>query len=96
MGRSKRAGGQKISEVTQISAGDYILPTNLNRLPNKLAGMCRGPMVITAIDRIDLVKVRDFMTNKEFMVCASRLRPFNYPKDISRHKIESLAASSSR
>jgi len=79
-------GGPKNSEVTKFSAGDYVLLTYPNRLPNKLAGMYRGPMVIS-IDRLDLVKVRDIITNKESMVHANRLRPFKHPKDMAREKI---------
>jgi len=80
----KRAAydGSKNSEVTKFLAGDHGLLTNPNRLPNKLVGMYRGPMVITSIDRPDLVKVRDLITNKESMVHANRLRPLKHPKDI--------------
>jgi len=76
-------GGPKKSEVAKFLAGDYVLLTYPNRPPNKLAGMYRGPMVITAIDHPDLVKVRDLITNKESMVHANRLRPFKHPKDMS-------------
>ena len=69
-------------EVTKFSSGDYVP----NCPPNKLAGMYRGPMVITAIDRRDLVKVRDVFTNKESMAHANRLRPFKHPKDMSRDR----------
>ena len=54
-------------EVTNFAAGDYILLTYPNRPPYKLAGMYRGPMVITSIDRPDLIKVRDLVSNKESM-----------------------------
>ena len=52
----KRAvdGGLKKLEVTNLSAGNYVLLTYPNCPPNKLAGM-----VITTIDRPDLVKVGD-------------------------------------
>ena len=76
-------GGPKKSEVTKFSSGDYVLLTYLTRPPNKLAGMYRGPMVITSIDRPDLVKVRDLITNKESMVHENRLGPFKHPKDTS-------------
>ena len=39
--------------------------------PNKLAGMYPGPMVITVIDRPDLVKVKDLITNRKSLVQAS-------------------------
>ena len=63
-----------------------------NRHPNKLAGMYRGSMVITVMDRPDLVKVKDLITNRKSLVHASRLRPFKHPKDMSAEKIESLVA----
>ena len=57
-----------------------MLLTYPNCPPNKLAGMYKSPMVITSIDRPDLIKVRDLITNKEFMVHANRNRPFKHPK----------------
>ena len=74
-------------QVTKFAAGDYVLLTYPNRPPNKLAGMYRGPMVITSMDRPDLVKVRDLITNKESMVHANRLRPFKHPKSMSKEQI---------
>ena len=85
--------GPKNSEVTKFSAGDYVLRTYSNRPPNKLAGMYRDPMIKTAIDRPDLVKVRDLITNKESVVHANRLRPFKHPKNMSREQIEALIAA---
>jgi len=49
-------------------------------------------MVITVMDRPNLVKVKDFITNHESLVHASRLRQFKHPKDMSE-KIESLVAA---
>ena len=80
-------GGRKEEEVTNFT---FTYP---NRPPNKLAGMYRGPMVITVMDRPDLVKVKDLITNRESLVHASRLRPFKHPKDMSAEKIESLVAA---
>jgi len=48
-------GGRKDEEITKIAVGDYVLLTYPNRPPNKLSGMYRGPMVITVMDRPDLV-----------------------------------------
>ena len=55
--------GPTNSEATKFVAGDYILLTYPNCPPNKVAGIYRGPMVITSIDRPDLVKVRNLITN---------------------------------
>ena len=79
-------------EVTKLAAGDYVLLTCPNRPPNKLAGMYRGPMIITSIYHPDLSKVRDLITNKEAMVHANRIRPFKHPKNILK-EIDTLAAT---
>ena len=86
-------GGPRDVEVTKFSAGDNVPLTYPNHSPNKLAGMYRGPRVITVMDRPDLVKVKDLITNPESLVHASRLRPFKHPKDMSVDKIESLVAA---
>ena len=46
-------------------------------------------MVITAMDRPDLIKVRDLITNKESMVHANQIRSF---KGMPKEKIDTLAA----
>jgi len=86
-------GGRKDIEVIKFSVGDNVLLTYPNRPPNKLAGMYRDPKAITVMDRPDLVKVKDLITNRESLVHASRLRPFRHPKDMSAEKIESLVAA---
>ena len=45
------------------------------------------------MDRPDLVKVKDLITNRVSLVHASRLRPFKHPKDMSAEKIDSLVAA---
>ena len=45
------------------------------------------------MDHPDLVKVKNLITNRESFVHASRLRPFNHPKDMSAEMIESLVAA---
>ena len=75
-------GGPKNSEVTKFSAGGYVLPTYPNC--QQVSGYVS---VIIAIDRPDLVKVRDLITIKESMVHANRLRPFKHPKNISRELV---------
>ena len=73
--------------------GNYVLLTYPNRPSNKLAGMYRGPMVVTVMDRPDLVLVKDLITNRKSLVHTSRLRPFKHPKHMSTEKIESLVAA---
>jgi len=86
-------GGPKNSELPKFAAGDYVLLTYPNRPPNKLAGMYRGPLVITLMDPPDLIKVRDLISNKESMVHANRIRPFKHPKSMPKEKIETLAST---
>ena len=86
-------GGRKDIEVTKFSVGNYVLLTYPNRPPNNLAGMYRGLMVIKVMDRPDLVKVKDLITNCESLLHASRFRPFKHPKDMSAEKIESLVVA---
>ena len=50
-------------------------------------------MVITVMDRPDLIKVKDLITNRESLVHASWLRPLKHPKDMSAEKIKSLIAA---
>ena len=50
-------------------------------------------MVITVMDRLNLVKVKNLITNRESLVHGSRLRPFKHPKNMSAEKIESLVAA---
>jgi hypothetical protein len=86
-------GGRKEEEITKFAVRDYILLMYQNHPPKKLSRMYRGPMDITVMDRPDLVKVNDLITNRESLEHASRLRPFKHPKDMSAEKIESLVAA---
>ena len=58
-----------------------------------LAGIYCGPIVITAIRSTGPGKVRDQITNRKSMEHANRLRPFKNPKDLTKEKIESFAAT---
>ena len=49
-----------------------------NRPPNKLAGLYRGPLVIVAIERPDIITVKDLISNKVMKVHTSRLRLFRH------------------
>ena len=67
-------GGRKDVEVTKFSMGDYVLLTH----PKQLSRNVSRPNGY----HLDLVKVKDLITNRESLVHASRLRPFKHPKDI--------------
>jgi hypothetical protein len=86
-------GRAKASEVTKFSIGDFVLLSYPSRPPNKLAGLYRGPMIITSIDRPDIIQVRDLITNKLSMVHTSRLRAFRHPKEMTTEEAAALAAT---
>jgi hypothetical protein len=80
------------SEVPGFREGQFVLLRYPSRPPNKLAGLYRGPLVIEAIDRPDLIKIRDLTTNKISLVHTSRLRPFRHPKSMTVAEATALAA----
>jgi hypothetical protein len=49
-------------------------------------------MVITAVDRPDLIEVQDLISDRKMVVHTSRLRVFRHPKEMTRQEIEALAA----
>jgi hypothetical protein len=49
-------------------------------------------MVIKGIDRPDLIKVRDLLTNKISLVHTSRLRPFRHPANMTLEEAINLAS----
>jgi hypothetical protein len=72
--------------------GQFVLLKYPNRPPNKLAGLYRGPMIRVGIDRPDLIKVRDLISNQISLVHVSRLRPFRHPTDMTIEEAMNLAA----
>jgi hypothetical protein len=90
--KRSRDGDGSPSAVPKFNEGDYVLLEYPTRPPNKLAGLYRGPLVIHAIDRPDLIKVRDLITNKISLVHTSRLRPFRHPKTMTLAEATALAA----
>ena len=50
-------------------------------------------MIITSIDRLDIIQVRDVITNKLSMVHTSRLRAFRRPKEMTTEEAAALAAT---
>ena len=50
-------------------------------------------MIITSIDRPDIIQVRDLITNKLSMVRTSRLRVFRHPKEMTTEESAALAAT---
>jgi hypothetical protein len=87
-----RDGEVKSTEVAQFQEGEYVLLEYPTRPPNKLAGLYRGPMVIHAIDRPDLITVRDLTNNKLSLVHTSRLKHFRHPAEMTEEEAIALAA----
>jgi hypothetical protein len=85
-------GEVRAPEDTQFREGQYVLLQYPTRPPNKLAGLYRGPMVIHAIDRPDLIQVRDLTDNKISLVHASRLKVFRHPAEMTEEEAAALAA----
>jgi hypothetical protein len=90
--RKRSSDGQvKATEVTQFVEGQYVLLDYPKQPPNKLSGLYRGPMVITAIERPDIMKVRDLLSNKIMSVHTSRVKPFRHPKEFNLDDAIALA-----
>ena len=71
-------------EVKKFSIDEIVLLSYPIRPANNLAGLYRGPMIITSIDRPDIIQVKDLITNKQIsMVHTSRLRAFWHPVLVS-------------
>jgi hypothetical protein len=90
--KRSRVGDGIVPQVTKYHEGQYVLLKYPNRPPNKLAGLYRGPLVIEAIDRPDLIKVRDLISNTISLVHTSRLRPFRHPAEMTLEEARGLAA----
>ena len=61
--------------MTKFEVGQYLLLKYPNKPPDKLSALHRGPMEIVAMDRPDIIKVRDLTTDK-VSVHTSRLQLF--------------------
>jgi hypothetical protein len=87
-----RDGSAVPSSVPSFYEGQFVLLKYPNRPPNKLASLYRGPMIIVGIDRPDLTKVKDLVTDKISTVHTSRLIPFRHPKSMTYDEARELAA----
>ena len=79
-------GEEKTKKVVDFQVGNY------NRPPNKLAGLYRDPLIIVAIERPDIITVKDLISNKVMKVHTSRLRLFRHPANMGIEEISALAA----
>jgi len=57
-------GAVRVHKDPPFVVGQYVLLQYPNIAPNKLAGLYRGPLVITAIERPNLIKIKDLVTNR--------------------------------
>jgi len=72
-------GGKIANKVVDFHVSNYMLLQYPNRLPNKLAGLNRGPLVVVTIERPDIITAKDLISNKVMKVHTSRLRFFRHP-----------------
>ena len=83
----------KFKKVTKFKVGNYVLLQYPNKpLGDKLSGLYRGPIEIISIDRPDIFKVRNLMTDEVSSVYTSRLRPFRHPTEMTKEVIKVLSA----
>jgi Chromo (CHRromatin Organisation MOdifier) domain len=80
-----------IVELPNYDIGDYVLLSYPSRPPSKLAGLYRGPLVVTRKLRKDLYEVTDLITNKLSQVHISRMHVLVVPPDATRDDILRLA-----
>jgi hypothetical protein len=55
-------GGVHVQNESELTVCQFVLSQDPNRPPNKLSGLYRGPLVITAIECPDMIKVKDLIT----------------------------------
>jgi hypothetical protein len=91
--KRNRRGDPSSAASPKFYESQYVLLKYPSRPPNKLAGLYRGPMVISAIDRPDLIRVRDLITDKTSLVHTSRLVPYRHPADMTEEEARELAAA---
>ena len=77
--------------MTKFEVGQYVLLKYPNKPPDKLSALYRDPMEIVAMERPDIVKVRDLTTDKVSVVHTSRLRVFRHPAEMTPEELEVLA-----
>ena len=61
---------------------NYVLLHYPNRPTKKSASLYRGPLIIVAIKRPDIITVEDLISNKVIQVHTSRILLFRHPNNI--------------
>jgi hypothetical protein len=89
----KRALNGKVSKNAgaPIEVGDYVLVRYPARPPNKLSGLYRGPLIVLAKERDDILDLLDLVTNKRIQVHVERLVPFETSPDVTPAQLVELA-----
>ena len=82
-------GGEKVNNVVEFHVANCF-NFMYNCPPNKLAGLYRGPLIIAAINRPDIITAKDIITKKVIKVHARRLMGIEIPDVL--WEIISLAA----
>jgi hypothetical protein len=86
-----RSGKVPVLLGEPIEVGNYVLLRYPNRPPNKLAGLYRGPLVVVAKERDDIIEVLDLVSNRHMHVHVDRLAHFEAPEGMTKSQILELA-----
>jgi len=82
-------GGEKANKVVKFHVVIYVLLQSQSTTEN-VSGLNRGPLIIVAIKRPDIITVKDLISNKVMEVHTSRL--FRHPANKGMEEISALAA----
>ena len=78
--KKQRKRAVESKTVTRFEVVQFVLQYPPSRPPDKLS----VPLEIVAVDRPDIIKVKDLTTNKVSSVNTSRLRIFRHPTEMTR------------
>jgi hypothetical protein len=88
-----RDGDEVSDREPTFKVGEYVLLRYPERPPDKLSGLYRGPLVITAMERQDIVKVLDLVTNKTMDVHLDRLKKYHHSAEATPAEVLEVAAA---
>jgi hypothetical protein len=90
--RKRSKNGRVVSAAgSKIEVGDYVHIRYPSRPPNKLAGLYRGPLIVLAKERDDILDLLDLVTNKRIQIHIDRLVPFETSPDVTPAQLVELA-----
>lgn len=87
-----RSGKRSILHGQPVEVGNYVLLRYPSRPPDKLAGIYRGPMVVVAKERDDIVEVLDLVSNHTMHKHIDRVVHFELEPNMTREDVLAIAA----